>query len=183
MPECDYCGKNCGNFGALQQHKNSCPHRPDVSNGEFEADEDPAAQDLQPAQEPATAQPKKAQPPTPAENTTQQANEMQTQEQAGHVGTGMQAAEALADVGLGGPEQKANATEKAAQFGAGLLARLGQKKAEQMRQSHQNAKQHAGEEIQQSQDYPSCAECGNPIAHVPQSGKFDCPHCGVLLEI
>lgn len=62
-------------------------------------------------------------------------------------------------------------------------ASAGQQLEAEAQKGRQRAQQHAGDELQKSDDFPECAECGGQVRSIPEDvDTFPCPHCGVSLQ-
>lgn len=166
----------------------SCPEcgstRVEIGGGTETADTTPT-ESQQTAREPAEPQPRPEQQTTTAPDTHGQAGggEQLPQSAADAAEAGSNLADLVAGLGGGSPEEQADATEKVATAGGAMLAKLGQRAAQQQRENANRAKNATQDNISRVDDYVSCPSCDAQITDLPPAGQqFRCPGCGELLE-
>lgn len=186
MPECDYCGKQVGNAGALKSHEAHCDEK--AANAT-------PAEPVQSQQAVAQAPPQQ-QTPQQAQNVPATRQQAQQSQQGGTLATpdqmnpealetGAALGNILAGAASGSPEQKAESKSAFLQAIAGGAAQLAQKVEKEEKEAIQNARAAADHaSVRQSNDYLTCPSCSEQITkiHNPE-GEFACPGCGTMLEL
>jgi rubrerythrin len=80
------------------------------------------------------------------------------------------------------PVEQAEAKEQVAEMAFSAVGQVVNETIQEEKQQARAAKEHGGEELSRSHDFPTCGECGAVIKHLPDQPKFSCPGCDVVLE-
>jgi len=166
LEPCPHCGKQFqhDNKGARAQHVNACDEAPEPAT---EAQPETAAEP-----EPPAPQDGRAEEAAPAPTTQTDALE-----------AGSTLGQMLVSGTGGSPEERADATEKAATALGGLVASAGQRVADQRRQGANRARSANQDSIERVDEYVDCPECERQITELPEPGQeFACPGCGTTLR-
>lgn len=166
MPDCDHCGETFGNEGAKSSHERFCDQNPANSpdRGDAETANAPEPQRADGGQQGAENAP-----------ATQQAGGQQEALEVGErVGT------VVSGLTSQNPEERAKAESEAITLVSSGLARLGQAAAKRKVKNMTNARN--TDDLQKTNNYPDCPECGKEIHEVPNAPEFPCPHCDTMLR-
>lgn len=182
LEPCPHCGREFDhdNAGARQNHVDSCEReKQKFQQSQGGQPQEAQAQPPQPAQAP--AQPPQAQP----------------QPQAGQQGGGNLPAIAeqqSAEVGMAlgqsivspwmsdDPTEREIGKARGLKTLAGMMFSAAEEKEQKAQKGRQRAEQHAGQEIQPTEQLPICGVCEGQLPNMPESGTFGCPHCGTVLQ-
>lgn len=85
-------------------------------------------------------------------------------------------------ISSGDPSERTVARGKLLQTAGMALAQYGQRSVKKDLEQQERAKQASNDDIQVSDDYVDCPECGTQLTGIPANQEFSCPSCGIVLE-
>lgn len=176
MVQCQYCGQTFGNAGAKASHENACDEKPENRPGQGSVEKGERSR--------RGGQPE-AKPPQPRQQQNQETRPAVSEdEQAMAQQMGQAGGELFSALDSDDPQKRADATELMTGAVAEGIKTVGMKKAQEMRDQHQRAREHGGQTAEPVEDeVVICGVCEGHIQRVPEGGQFSCPHCGSLVSL